>query len=213
MKKTGIYYFIACLILILASISVKAYRHTERVPLPLNPDTIPREFGEFIGKDGYPTDSNYHDPSADQWILRVYSGNGSDNPIHVFFGYWESQNEQKRITPPRYTSLGCKYFCKKTTRLGYGKNTVANVKEFLNEKGQEKELVQYCYIIDGIVFSNEYQLRFLNTVNALLHRKNNVALLRVSVPVTSEFPVESAEIYIEDFLKDFLPIVKGYLPK
>ena len=213
MRKTGIYYFIACLILILASISVKAYRHTARVPLPLNPDTIPREFGEFTGKDDYRTDSNYHDPSADQWFLRIYSGNGNDKPIHVFFGYWENQNEQKRITPPRYTSQGWQYYWIKTKQLEYGKNIVASVKEFLSERGQEKELVYYCYIVNGKIISDEYRLRFLNTINALLYRKNNAALLRVSVPVTSGFPEESAEIYIEDFIKDFLPIVKEYLPK
>jgi EpsI family protein len=213
MKKTGIYYFIACLILILAIISVKAYRNTARVPLTLDPDTIPREFGEFTGKDGYPSDSNYHDPSADQWFLRIYSGNGNDKPIHVFFGYWENQNEQKRITPPRYTSQGWQYYWIKTKQLEYGKNIVASVKEFLSERGQEKELVYYCYIVNGKIISDEYRLRFLNTINALLYRKNNAALLRVSVPVTSGFPEESAEIYIEDFIKDFLPIVKEYLPK
>jgi EpsI family protein len=213
MKKTGIFYFIACLILILASITVKAYSHTARVLLPLNLETIPKEFGEFIGKDDYPTDSNYHDPSADQRVLRVYSGKGNGQPIRVFFGYWEYQNEQKRITPPRYTTQGWQYYWIKTKGIEYGINTVASVKEFLSEKGQEKELVQYCYIIDGIVFSDEYRLRFLNTVNALLYRKNNAAVLRISVPVTSEFPVESAEIYVEDFMKGFLPIVKGYLPE
>jgi len=35
----------------------------------------------------------------------------------------------------------------------------------------------------------------------------------VSVPITSEFPVEAAEPYIEDFIKEFLPIVKEFLPR
>jgi hypothetical protein len=50
-------------------------------------------------------------------------------------------------------------------------------------------------------------------INSLFYKRNNAALLRVSVPITSDFPIEAAETYIEDFIKEFLPIVKGYLPK
>jgi EpsI family protein len=213
MKKTHIYYFIACLVLIFAIILTKTYHQTGRVPLTLDLETIPREFGEFTGGNTYAIGSNYRDLSADQKVFRIYSGKGNSQPIQVFFGYWESQNEQKRITPPRYTSQGWQYYWIKTKRLEYGKNSMATVKEFLNERGQEKELVHYCYIINGKAFSDEYRLRFLNALNALLHRENNAAVLRVSVPVTRNFPVESAEIYIEHFMKRFLPIVKGYLPQ
>lgn len=213
MKKSGSYYLIACVILIFASLSMKAYSHTVRVPLPEAFATFPKEFDEFIGKDDYPTDSNYHDPSADQWILRVYSEKGNDKPIQVFVGYWESQNERKRITPPRFTTKGWQYYWIETKLLEYGTNSVASVKEFLNEKGQEKELVYYCYIVNGKIISDEYQLRLLNVVNSLFFRKNNAALLRVSVPVTGEFPLENAEVYGENFMKDFLPLVRNYLPK
>jgi EpsI family protein len=94
-----------------------------------------------------------------------------------------------------------------------GTNHRVEFKEYLNERGEEKELVYYCYIVDGKVIPDEYRFRFLKAVNSLLYRRNNAALLRVSVPITSDFPIEMAEPYIEDFLKDFLPIVKEYLPK
>lgn len=211
MKKNDIYYLIACAILILASISIKGYSHEVRVPLPQAIDGIPGEFGEFIGINEHPSDRNYLDSSADQWILRIYNQRGSDKPIRVFVGYWESQNEQKRVTPPRYTAEGWEYYWIKTKPLSLGTDAIVSVKEFLNEKGQEKELVYYCYIVDGKIVLDEYQLRLLNVVNLLLYRKSNAALVRLSVSVTTDFPVENAEVLGEKFLKEFLPLLKKYL--
>jgi hypothetical protein len=48
-------------------------------------------------------------------------------------------------------------------------------------------------------------------VNSLLYGRNNAALLRISIPITDDLPLEKAEIYGESFLKEILPLVLEYV--
>jgi EpsI family protein len=213
MRKTFPFFILACAILILASVYTRWLIKEVRIPLMRPLAQMPSEVSGFIGENVSTSsqDSNYD--SSDVKLLRIYRKYGDNILINVFVGYWESEDEIRRIRSPRYTTEGWGYYWTKTKSLSLGDNNKIQLKEFLNERGEEKELVYYCYIIDVKVIPDEYRFRFLKAVTALLYRKNNAALLRVSTPITSEFPVEMAEPYIEDFLKDFLPIVKEYVQK
>lgn len=210
MKKQNVYYIIACAILIIASLYIRAHSKEVRISSPQPIASFPLELRGFLGEKTFPSYKNFHDPSADEWILRIYTKKKEDMPIRVFIGYWENQDETKKINPPRYTSGGWEYYWIKTKSLSLGSRTV-NLKEFLNERGLEKELVYYCYIVNGKIISNEYYLRFLSMLNSLLYGRSNAALLRISSPVTDNWSIEKAESYEEDFIKGILPILLEYV--
>lgn len=213
MKKSNLCFLVACITLILAGMYTKTLGKEVCIPLPQPLQTFPTELGEYISTDMFRPTGNFHEPSADDWIIRGYMKKGKNRPIFVFVGYWESQNEIKKVGSPRYTRDGWGYYWIRTKTLTTGSNNRMQLKEFLNERGEQKELVYYCYIINGRVVPDEYLFRFLKTVNSLFYGKNNAALLRISVPVDMEFPVEAAELYIEDFIKTFLPFLKDYLSR
>ncbi len=209
MKKQNVYYIIACSVIILAFFYLKGHREGTRIP-PSQPITnLPLEFKGFVGTAIISSDEKFHNITADEWIFRVYTG-GDDRLIGVFIGYWGYQNEKKKINPPRYTDNQWDYYWIRTKPLNLGSTSVF-LKEFLNERGREKELVYYCYIINKKIISNEYYFRFLNVVNLLVHGKNNAALLRVSMPVTDEWPIEKAETYEENFMREILPLLIKYI--
>jgi EpsI family protein len=211
-KKSNFYYTIACLSLLLASLHIKTLSKEVEVPLSQSLENIPVVFGHYASASVSRPLGNLHNSTADDWILRSYAKNDANIPIFVFVGYWERQDDSKKIGSPRYTQDGWGYYWIRTKTLITSSNRRVQLEEFLNERGEEKELVYYCYIINGRVVSDEYRFRFLKTVNSLFRGRNNAALLRVSVPVNTEFPVESAEKYIENFITVFLPLLKNYLP-
>lgn len=213
MKKSNLYFIIACIALLVAGMYVRTLGKGVRVPLSHSLQKLPSEFGEYTSADILRPLGDFHNPTADDWILRAYIKKGENRPIAVFAGYWESQDERKGIRPPRYTTEGWGYYWIRTKTLTAGSDSRFQLREFLNERGEERELVYYCYIINGRVVPDEYRFRLLKTVNSLFYGKNNATLLRVSVPVEMEFPVEAAELYIEDFIKIFLPLLKNYLPR
>jgi len=212
MRRNNLYYILACILLVLSIVFTGTFENIQRkIALSLPLSELPEKVEGFIGENVYPKEELAKLNSADNWIVREYKRQDKDNSILVFVGYWEHQNEKKVIFSPRYIT-GAQYFFRQKT-INSKKDGTFIFNSFVLDNNQQKELVYYCFLMDGKVIPDDYKFRFLRMINSLLYRKNNAALLRVSVPVTSEFPVEAAESYIEDFLKDFLPIVKEYLPK
>jgi len=211
MRRDNFYYIIACIFLVLTIAYVKAHGSQLKIPLLMAFENLPLQLDEFSGNNIYLYDEIAKYESADNWILRSYTGSKQDIAILVFVGYWENQNENKLIVSPRYVSGAQSFLKKKTMKNSHNNDLVLN--EFLMDGKQGKELIYYCFFMDGKVIPDDYQFRFKRMVNSLLYRRNNAALLRVSTPITNDFPVEDAELYIEDFLKDFLPIVKEFLPR
>jgi hypothetical protein len=152
MRKQNIHYILACIILFVANFYLKDYNQKIKILPSKSITNIPLELRQFSGKDVIPTYNNFYDPSADESILRVYIKKGDNRPIHVFIGYWGIQNEKKKIHPPRYTSNQWGYYKIESKPILLGSKKV-KLKRFLMEKGFERKLVYYCYIIDERVIS------------------------------------------------------------
>lgn len=210
MRKINLYYIIACTVLILSLVYVKTHSAELKIPLLMPLENLPKELKEFVGENIYLHEEIDKYDSADDWILRAYKRRDEDKLILVFVGYWENQNENKLIVSPRYVSGSQSFIKKKTITNRLNDTFVLN--EFLTDNKQQKELIYYCFFMDGKVIPDDYEFRFLRMVNSLLYRRNNAALLRVSAPVTSEFTIERAESHLEAFMQEFLPVLKDYLP-
>lgn len=212
MRRNNLYYILACILLVLSIIFTGTLENIQRkIALSLPLSELPEEVAGFTGENVYPKEEIAKHNSADNWILREYKTRDGKLSMLVFVGYWEYQNEKKVIFSPRYIT-GAQYFFKQKTILNK-QNDTFTLNSFVHDNNQQKELVYYCFLMDGKVIPDDYKFRFLRMINSLLYRKNNAALLMVSVPVTSDFPVEAAELYIEDFIKAFLPILNDYLPR
>lgn len=210
MKRGNIFYLIACVILVLAIFYCKEIHKEVRVPSSKQIRLLPFEIKGFMGKEDSPSYINYHDPSADEQVIRIYSKRSFNKPIRVFVGYWEYQSDVKKIRPPRYTTDQWGYYWIKTVSLPIG-SEMFSLKKFLNERGQEKELVYYCYIMDKGVCSSEYALRFFSMLNKLFAGKNNATVLRVSSPITEDWPIEKAQMYEEEFIREIIPLLLEYM--
>ena len=210
MKKQNIYYVISCAFLIFTIFYLMERREEKEIPPTKDIISFPREVKGFNGKDINPSYADFYGSAADSWILRAYTKNGDDRPIGIFIGYWERQDEIKKIKPPRYLNEQGSYTGIKTKSFKSGSMSIS-LKEFLNEKKHGKELIYYCYVIDKKIISSEYYFRYLNMRNKLLYGRNNAALLSFSMSVTDDWPVEKAEFYQEKFITDVLSILLQYI--
>ncbi|MBI4698893.1 MAG: EpsI family protein [Nitrospirae bacterium] len=207
MKKSSLYYTIACAVLILAGLLVSSRTHEALSPPDRSLADFPLDLKSYYGIDIRPVDDyHYDDPMADEKILRVYKDRNKEKSIYFFAGHWDNQNEKKKITSPLYTRDGWGYYWARNKVLSSGSSRL-NVKEFLNEKGLQKELVYYCYIINETTVSNEYYFKAMNMMNLLLRGRNNAMLVRISMPVTDEWPLEKAEAHEEQFIMDVMPLL------
>jgi EpsI family protein len=213
MRKNSLFFIMACLTLLFMLSYTKTLNKEEIIPIVQPIDNMPNAIGDYLGENDTPKydDSNYR--ASDEKLLRVYTKKGIGTSITVFVGYWETQNKYKKIGPPRYTGKDWGYTDIRTKIIDNKQGQDITMQVFMKEKGSKKILFYYCYMVDRETVSNEYKYRFIRMVNSLFYKRNNAALVTVSIPITPDFPVEAAEPYIEDFIKDFLPIVKEYVPK
>jgi EpsI family protein len=204
------HYMAACLILILAGLFVKDRVKETRTLTAASVMEFPFNLNEYYSENIKPLYGYYYDnPQADEKILRVYRNKKDYKELYVFIGYWENQNEEKRIVSPRYTADGWSYYWIKSSVLRTGSAAI-NLKKFLNEKGLRKELVYYCYIINDTTVSSEYNLKIMSMLNLLLRGRNDAALLRVAMPVTDEWSLEKAEVYEEALIREIAPLLMEY---
>jgi EpsI family protein len=213
-SRNDLYYILACITLISAMLFLRGLGVERKVSLLKPLESLSQVVDGFVGKNLLLSDGSADNLTADAKISRVYVKQGEVmRPIYVSVGYWENQGEQKRIRPPRYTSQEWQYYWIRTKDLDQGGRTPLLLREFLKERGEQKVLIYYCYIINRKIIADEYRLKGLNLLNSLLYRRNNAALVTVSLPVTTEFPLRIAEEYAESFLRSFLPLLEGYLPQ
>jgi EpsI family protein len=76
--------------------------------------------------------------------------------------------------------------------------------------GEVRDLVYYWFTMRGKTMSDEYSLKAAEIVGSMFHRRRDQSFIRISVQATGD--TEMAQRRVEDFLRDFYPVIKGYLP-
>lgn len=209
MKRENLYFVIACILLVCAGFAVRHLGAETRVPLAKPLSAVPLEFLGSIGRDVQRSASSQ---SADTWIFRKYTSEPKIPPLSVYVGYWENQHDGKSIGSPRYTREGWDFYWIRKKQVLISSESSLDVTEFLNEKGYEKELTYYSYLVNGRFIADENHYRLMRMMNSVLHGHSNAGLVKITIPVTDDFPLDRAETYVESFLKEFLPIVKTRFP-
>ncbi len=212
MKKENFCFLIACLLLLGAGFAVRHLGGETRVMLAKPLNTVPLAFAGVTGRDVQPAGSFQYDAKADTWIIRQYMKEPKGPRLSVYIGYWENQNDGKSIGSPRYTRDGWSFYRIRKKQILITPESSLDVTEFLNEKGSEKELTYYSYLIGGRFIADENRYRLMRIMNAVLHGRSNAGLVIITMPVTDDFSLDRAEIYAESFLRELLPIVKAHFP-
>lgn len=78
--------------------------------------------------------------------------------------------------------------------------------------GGQKQVFLYCYQMKGgRIVTNDYAREVYEIINSILYRRRDVALIRVSVPVsTDEKTATEAGVR---FVRDFYPLIAQFLPR
>ncbi|MFC1657040.1 exosortase C-terminal domain/associated protein EpsI [Candidatus Moduliflexota bacterium] len=211
MKKQDSYFVITLILLLGTGLLVKRIEAGVPVELKKPLESLPLEHGSLYGREAFDMEKNYEAPSADSSLYRTYAESGIPQSVQVYVGYWEEQNKKKKIKLPRYVFDGWGYYRMREKRIASPEWGEVTFNEFLNESGKRRELVYYSFIVNGSVLNNEYMLRLTNMWNAMLHRRNNAAVIRISSFLADDETVEQAENRLEGFLSSFTPVLMHHM--
>lgn len=146
-----------------------------------------------------------------EYILREYT-KGSDRVI-LYVGYYDSQKEGAQIHSPKHCLPGGGWLKLSEKERSLDIDGTGKVKfiEAIYQKGEDMELFIYGYKIKNAYITNEYILKLYMVVNSLRYGRNDAAFIRFSSPIMKN--AEYTTHLIEDALRDFLPLLKDYLPE
>ena len=185
-----------------ADITVPTNRPFSEFPVQNGPwrMTGQTEFSENILNVLKPTD----------YIARQYGGSDGSK-VGLYIGYHGGGKESGGIHSPKHCLPGSGWYEVSTRRdsltVGNGK---INLVRAVYQKGESKEMFLYWFQVRDHSLSDEYSLKAAEIANSFLHRRRDSTFVRISVPFETD--EARARAIGEQFIRDFHPVIRSFLP-
>lgn len=158
-------------------------------------------------------------PKVEQTILNMsdyflghYRKRG-EAPVTLFVGYYEQQSAGSTPHSPRVCIPSGGWTIESLTEISL-KNGDINVpvNRVLVTHGEDKLLVYYWFQQRGKYIANEYAAKFNLLWGGLTSARTDGALVRLSLPLTSDMTVEGADRELAGFADSLFNILPDYVP-
>lgn len=194
-----------------AALVIALHRDNE---VPVN-----RAFSEFpvkvrswqMSKKNEFSDNVLSELKATDYLFREYTDTGG-NTVSLYIGYHGGGKGGGEIHSPKHCLPGSGWYevSSKRKMLAVASGMVHHVRA-VYQKGESRELFLYWYQVQNRSISDEYSLKLAEIVNSALHRRRDASFIRVSLPVEAD--IDQAVASGEQFIRDFEPLFREYLPR
>jgi EpsI family protein len=145
-----------------------------------------------------------------EYLSRTYSA-PDGSTVRLYIGYHGGGKDGGEIHSPNHCLPGSGWQKLSSSRTGFDSPTGRiNLVKAVYRQGEHSEQFYYWFQVREKTLSDEYSLKLAELSNSLLHRRRDAAFVRISVPVGSD--ADKAVTTGERFIKDFYPVITGFLP-
>jgi EpsI family protein len=183
----------------------------DKVPLRKAFAEFPYGWQGWSGNAGLLDDRSAEMLKMSEYMLRNYARD--KERVSIYIGYYGSQRGGSQIHSPKLClpASGWAKISESTRQMDIEGLGRVSLVQSVYQKEDRKEVFVYWYQMKDEYITNEYKLRVYRFINSIRYRRNDAAFIRLSAPVDGT--VEDAVSSIERFMKDFLPVLKDYLPE
>lgn len=146
------------------------------------------------------------------YVSKRFRNEGGEE-VYLYIGYWGKFDkginvfEGETITPGK--NWGVTYRSVKQVNL---KGLSLKFNETSFKKGQENVLVSYWYVLGGKGVVNKETGRIKHAIDAMLNRRTNVALIKISSRYLSPADLNWHQDLHSSFIRELTPILPEFLP-
>lgn len=179
---------------------------------------LARPFSEFpIAHNGWrmAAQSNFSDDILDllrptEYLSRRYvRADGAS--VDMYMSYFDGSPEGGRIHSPKNCLPGGGWTELSSERIGMNIDGEAvNLVRAVYGSGESKEVLYYWFEMRGQTISDEFTLKMAEIRGSMFHRRRDQSFIRISVQAKDDLGITQKRI--ENFLMDFYPVIRGYLP-
>lgn len=193
---------LAILVMLLSGIYSYSYI-PKQVPIKKDLQDIPLAIGEWVGQNvSYPQDFPRVN-GADAEVSRTYKNKRGDE-VWVYVGYFTSQRQEKKLVS--YT-LHRLYEGEKEIKLPSKADSSGRGIKVAQSFSHNTSVI-YWYDIDGHIIANRYIAKIVTSINALVKRQTNGAIIMVASNRSgaNESPI------MTEFAEQLMPLLQLYVP-
>lgn len=144
------------------------------------------------------------------YLSREYVGPDGQR-VSLYLGYHSGGKDSGPIHSPKHCLPGSGWYevssQKSSADTGGQKINLARA---VYQKGESKALFLYWFQVRDKSLNDEYRLKLAEIMNSVTSRRRDSTFIRVSVPF--ETNQEKAEALGRQFIRDFQPEIKKFLP-
>lgn len=131
--------------------------------------------------------------------------------VDMYLSYFDGGPNSGGIHSPKHCMPGSGWheMSSDRTTLDLGGGTV-NLVRAVYAMGDQRELIYYWFDMRGQTMSDEYSLKLAEITGSMFHSRRDQSFIRISVQTKGN--LDKAEKKIEDFLRDFYPVIREFLP-
>ncbi|MDD2558675.1 MAG: EpsI family protein [Desulfuromonas sp.] len=145
------------------------------------------------------------------YLYRVYK-NKENQQIAFYLGYHGGGPDSGPIHSPKHClpGSGWRPLQQQVRQMHIGSDEIQCV-EAVYQNGDNREVFIYWYQVRGETLTSEYMLKLSEIVNSILYRRRDSAFVRISTtsPTSQAMQVE----LVEQFVRDFYPVIQAVLPQ
>ncbi len=179
------------------------------VSLKMDLNLFPLQIGEWQGRNTPSSIDIYQELEADHKLSRVYQTD-SDRTVHLYIGYFESQEQAKELIDYRTDEL-LRQASKIKVRLN--PHGSVEINKLIQIDGEENRLVLFWYDLNGRIVGDKYMAKLCTIWNALAKGRTNGAVIMITTRLKNRKDLTTGLTEAENFAKKISPILGNYLPQ
>ena len=151
---------------------------------------------------------------SDYTMIDYKSGDGKH--VDFYVAYYESQRKGESIHSPETCLPGSGWIFRQAGQTQApiaGEAGSINVNRAIMEKSGVQQIAYFWFPARGRILTNAWEMKFFNFWDALTKQRTEGALVRVITAVYPDEEIENAEARLQDFTRQIVPVLDGFLPK
>ena len=158
----------------------------QAVPLLQELSLFPRALGGFtMVHDQTFSEDVIQNAGMDSYLMRQYRDK-SGYTVGLYIGYYQAQTEGHIIHSPKHCLPGSGWNTVTATmhhiKSPHNNSSAIPINQWLMQKGDDKQLVQFWYYGRGRMVANEYLDRVLMIFDSIIKKRSDGALIRITGP-------------------------------
>ncbi|WP_435550416.1 exosortase C-terminal domain/associated protein EpsI [Desulfobacterium sp. N47] len=140
--------------------------------------------------------------------------NPKNREVNFYVAYYESQLAGEAIHSPEscLPASGWNSIQEGTTGILIDDTKTIKINRSFIEKGGDRELVYFWFPQRGRILTNIYQIKLYGFWDALTKRRTDGALVRLITTVYTDEEIKDADIRLQRFAKEIVPVLNQFLP-